>query len=89
MIPLGNIFSEIEAERLRQDEFVRAGKFPFNCAGQAPLTSKLAILGEEFGEVSECVVEIELIGKGKKSIADLRKEVLHVATVAVAWLETL
>ena len=38
----------------------------------------LAILGEEFGEVSKAIVE-------RKHV--LKKELIHVAAVAIAWWE--
>ena len=39
----------------------------------------LAILGEEFGEVSKAIVE----GKAQ----EIKKELLHVSAVAIQWLD--
>lgn len=56
---------------------------------------KLVVLAEEFGEVSREVME-EIIGNDRDdaahadaSIARLRKELIQVAAVAVAWVESL
>lgn len=46
----------------------------------------LAVLAEEFGEVSRAVCEREWGGKG---LDELRAELIQVAAVAVAWVEGL
>ncbi len=45
------------------------------------LKTPLAVLGEEFGEVCKAIFE------GQEE--DLREELIHVAAVAVKWLEIL
>jgi len=48
---------------------------------QSPDAWKCAVLGEEFGEVAKAVVENDKFS--------LRRELVHVAAVAHAWLEAL
>lgn len=56
-------------------------------------SEKLAVLSEEVGEASKEVVEgIIHVSKGESSVSDLtklRKELVQVAAVAVAWVESL
>ena len=72
------IFCEIDAERERQER--KHG--PNTCAGQGVSDElKSAILTEENGEVAKAVIE--------KNRDELKKELVQVAAVAVAWLEAL
>jgi len=99
------VLREVYAERKRQDALVKEDKFPWNCAHPKPHWSeKLAVLAEEFGEVGREVTEY-LITRDKYledkelgSIPDhrvkyyrdrLRKELIQVAAVCVAWAESL
>lgn len=92
-------------ERLRQDELVRAGKFSWNCAFDGPTYSeKLAVLMEEVGEVAREVTE-HIITRDKYAADEklrvmpehreehfrerLKKELVQVAAVCVAWVEHL
>ena len=98
-----NIYGAIQNERRRQEDLKRSGKFDFTCASLNVLTTaKLAVLAEEFGEVSKEVVEqlIETQKYAKENMvypknrkeyrkAELRKELVQVAAVCVAWLESL
>ena len=80
--------AEIVRERERQDTFVENGTFPWNCSSPtAPPEYKLAVLSEEMGEVASAM----LGDMGDKRAHDhvLRKELLQVAAVAVAWAESL
>jgi hypothetical protein len=49
----------------------------------------IAILGEEFGEASQTVVEKSLIKSGKYTWDDYRKEMIQVACVAINALTSL
>ena len=76
------VYAEIDAERERQrakwngPHACRRG----DCSSSAvPVTVKVAVLAEEFGEVARAVLEHDR--------AALRRELVHVAAVAVAWLE--
>lgn len=72
------VLYEVAAERLRQDE--KWERSPGYWPGD--LSEKLAVLGEEHGEVCRAVIERE----GNER---LREELIQVAAVAVAWAETL
>lgn len=71
---------EIQDERWRQECKVQTGKIPWDCADPSVEDDrKLAVLGEEFGEVAKALIE----GDG------LRDELIQVAAVALAWAESL
>ncbi len=72
------VLYEVAAERQRQDaQWERSpGYWP------GDLSEKLAVLGEEHGEVCRAVVE-------REGDSRLREELIQVAAVAVAWAETL
>jgi len=72
------ILREVIDERQRQDD--KWGVMNHN----GPTWS--AVLGEEYGEVCQEVLRMDF---GKKDAADLRKELIQVAAVAVAWIECL
>jgi NTP pyrophosphatase (non-canonical NTP hydrolase) len=97
------VLDEVFAERLRQEELRKSGKFLWTCADpdQSP-ERKLAVLAEEFGEAAREVTEIVILNS-KRSAAKLggeeykakleelnrrlRKELIQVAAVATAWAE--
>jgi hypothetical protein len=76
-------------ERNRQERLRNDGKFPFTCATVPGLTNpeKLAVLAEEFGEVARHVTE-QVCGN-KINLLELRDELVQVAAVCVAWLESM
>lgn len=80
----------ISAERDRQDELFHTGKLPFNCNSRVvdPLR-KLRVLVEEVGEVAEAIDMLETYGEKKQRIDHLIEELVQVAAVCVAWLESL
>lgn len=69
-----NLLHEVEAERTRQDEKWGASR---------KLRSELwaTILGEEYGEACKAVLEVDAV--------NLREELMQVAAVALAWIESL
>lgn len=84
------VLQEILAERMRQDELKASGQFPFICADLDLLEcERLAILGEEFGEV--CHEVNEGIGQNFSILRmeNLRKELIQVAAVSLAWIQSL
>lgn len=82
-----SIFLSISLERERQEKLHAAGRFAHTCASpDIANTERLAILGEEFGEVCRAVLEDERSAFDVHG-SDLRSELIHVAAVAVAWLE--
>jgi NTP pyrophosphatase (non-canonical NTP hydrolase) len=78
----------ILAERYRQEELKAAGKFPFTCADAKGLTNgqKVAVLSEECGEVARAALGADGLVKDG---GVLKKELVQVAAVCVAWLESL
>lgn len=73
-------------ERVRQ-EVLWPGT---TCAGQMSHTKKLAVLLEEVGEVAHELTEAMNAGDIEAPDADkLRTELVQVAAVAVAWIESL
>ena len=90
-----DIFQDIDVERDRQDELKALGKFPMTCADlEMTHPERLSVLVEEVGEVSHEVNEA--IGRqptNRKEAAlrraDLRKELVQVAAVCVAWVEAI
>ena len=83
----------VVAERERQDVLKAQGRFEFTCADDALTNAeKLACLTEELGEVAREVLTQE----GRRLARDtmgtkeaLRKEIVQVAAVALAWIEAL
>ena len=86
---LAVIFSDIAAERARQEALKRSGRFRWTLAdADMPDADRLAALGEEYGEVCRALLEAhgevaDVHGK------ELRKELIQVAAVVVAWVERL
>jgi hypothetical protein len=77
-----DVFAEIAAERVSQ-RMKWAEPHAWgegDCSSdQVPVTVKLAVLAEEFGEVARAVLDCKP--------DDLHRELVQVAAVAVAWLE--
>lgn len=86
----------INAERERQDQLLREGKFLFNCTSRVvDPKRKLRVLVEEQGEVAEAIDYVELFATRPHSVikrsdakAQLTTELIQVAAVAVGWLES-
>lgn len=89
--PVDHILIEVGAERARQDQLKAAGRFAKTCADPMTNGARLAVLGEEFGEVCRAMLEIGEGGEVSydKHGKDLRKELIQVAAVCVAWVEGL
>lgn len=71
------VFSVINRERFRQDRIWnrQGGDWP------VPDGEKLAILGEEFGEVCKALAE--------KDSVQLEHELVHLCAVSCCWLEAI
>jgi len=86
-LQLAKIFTAIRAERLRQEKLHGTG----TCA--SPLiehSHKLAVLTEEVGEVAKEVLDLtNFESEAEDPEGNLRTELIQVAAVAVAWLESL
>jgi NTP pyrophosphatase (non-canonical NTP hydrolase) len=96
-------YAEIYAERDRQESLKVSGKFFWTCADKdVSHQAKLAVLAEEFGETAREVVDYD-IGVAKYNVEKLefpphrklyflkriRKELIQVAAVCVAWCEAI
>lgn len=89
----GRAFAEIADERFRQEVLRSQGRFPYTCASKdLGDLEKFVILSEEVGELARAVVEVEKLANDTHH-ADardaMRKELVQIAAVAVAWLESL
>lgn len=85
------ILADVLRERARQEQLVLSQKFLHTLActgGQLSPSDKLAVLGEEFGEVSRVVCE-SLGGHGVLDVNHLREELIQLAACCVAWCEAL
>jgi len=88
-----DVFARIAAERDRQRQLLQAGKITFDCASVIPDPNrKLRVLAEEVGEVAQELDRLESCKdrRGERFVLeDLETELVQVAAVAVAWLESL
>jgi hypothetical protein len=87
------ILDDVAQERRRQEHLRAAGKFRFTCADTHdvlgnPVTypEALAVLAEEFGEVSREIAEF-VIAPDRLSREQLRAELVQLAAVAVGLVE--
>lgn len=93
------VLNDVARERNRQEELKRAGKFPWSCADtfnpdtKTPITQaeKLVVLAEEFGEASGIICKLMANREEAKGITmrELKKELIQIAAVAVAWAESI
>ncbi len=90
------VLSAITDERVRQEQLRMSGKFTWTCLDKLVSNSeKLAVLAEEFGEVSKEIVE-QLIANSQGCTVEIfelfndkiKKELVQVAAICVAWLES-
>lgn len=78
------VLTDVGIERERQERLKRTGKFTYNCASPGISDAqRLPILGEEFGEVCKAMLE------HPGSSEPLRTELVHLAAVAVGWIEAI
>lgn len=84
------VVAAIASERIRQEQLREAGRFTHTAHTDGISdTTRLAILMEEVGELAGEVLGSEGVAFDRGAGDNLRKELLHVATVSVAWLERL
>lgn len=83
----------IARERIRQEEMKRSGRFQFTCADdELSNAEKMTILMEEVGEVAREVLTQEGRRLARDTIGTreaLQKELIQVAAVSLAWIESL
>lgn len=84
------IFTDIHNERIRQERLRAEGRFKYTCADpQMAVGDKALALGEEYGEVCQAVLEEKDLSYDKHTTTNVRKELVQVAAVAVAWIEAI
>lgn len=98
------ILREVRGERRSQDEARSQGRFPFTCAMlnydhrdkfgtlwsfEVTHAMRFPILVEEVGEAATALMHVEGGGSTHDTKRDLRKELIQVAAVAVAWVEAI
>lgn len=76
-------------ERARQEELKAEGRFAYTAADPALDEHKLAMLTEEVGEVAREILALAGIVQESATRAKLRRELIQVAAIAVAWVEAL
>ena len=80
------IVEDLMVERGRQEALLAEGRFAFTCADEDIYDhTKLAVLVEEVGEVSR--VLCDSFNNDELDLYSLRRELVQVAAVAVAWIE--
>ncbi len=86
---IGEALRDVYNERLRQEQLKADGRFKYTCADREPTNvEKFAILGEEIGEVARVVVEMGGLANDVHG-KNLKKELIQVAAVCIAWIESL
>lgn len=83
------VFELIDKERERQEALFLAGKISFQCSSPVvDVKRKIRVLIEELGEVAE---EIDGMEQQARMVSThcLSQELVQVAAVCVAWLESL
>jgi len=86
---LAGALADVSNERYRQERLKYDGRFTYTCAdSEMTDPERLAVLVEEVGEAGHEVNE-GIGDHAKLDRAKLRKELVQVAAVAVAWIEEL
>lgn len=77
----------IQAERERQKELFREGRIGFDLSSSTPdVRRKFRVLFEECGDVA---LALDWVENNGMAWSNVKVELIHVAAVAVAWLESL
>lgn len=85
----GEIYTAIDTERARQEQLKKEGKFFETPASvKMPPYLKACILTEECGEVCGAVMQ-EAKACNDRTRSNVKTELIQVAAIAVAWLESL
>lgn len=83
------VLNSIAEERDRQEDLKAEGRFKYTCAdAEMNPFEKYAVLGEEFGEVGRALLEKGELANDKHGVS-LEKELIQVAAVAMAWVESI
>lgn len=94
-----SVLYDVARERDRQEDLKRQGKFPWSCNDDfnpdtgklIPHAEKLTVLLEEVGEAASIVCKLMANREEAKyvNLAMLKKELIQIAAVAVAWAESI
>jgi hypothetical protein len=88
--PRARVFADISRERHRQEALKAAGKFQYtNADPEMPPGDKVSVIGEEFGEVCCASLNTQGLSTDAPERGELRKELIQLAAVAVAWVEAI
>jgi len=88
-LPETDVVARIADERLRQRQLFAARKLTFRVDSKAVGDwRKLRALVEELGEVAEAVDQLEAHPRSRQHRAHMLGELVQVAAVCVAWLES-
>lgn len=88
-LPEMDIYRRIGDERLRQRQLFAERKHRFMVDSKiVDDYRKLRVLVEELGEVAEAIDELEAHSRSRQHRAHLIEELVQVAAVCVAWLES-
>jgi len=83
----GLVLEAVRRECRRQEELKAEGRFKYTCRDpEMSDTERLAVLVEEVGEAARAVLEMRDLANDKH-MANLEKELIQVAAVAVSWVE--
>lgn len=83
----GEGYRRVRLERERQADLFRKGRISFDVASPIiDVRRKFRVLGEEIGEVAHAIDQVENHGMVRSNV---RMELIQVAAVCVAWLESL
>lgn len=92
ILRMERIFFAVREERRRQQELKEAGRFLYTCADlEMTDVQRGLVVGEEYGEVCRAVLNFDGLANdpGKANLMVLRKELVQLAAVTVAWVEAL
>ena len=85
------VLEDIRKELIRQEKLKAAGKFKYTAADvECPDLDRLAALMEEIGESATASMEERSTATPRdEKPSSLRKELIQVAAVACAWVESI
>jgi hypothetical protein len=93
LLGVADVRERITAERERQNALFAEGQIGFNCSSRiVDPARKLRVLTEEIGEVAQAIDLLENpkpFSRVKAVQVNFREELVQVAAVAVAWLESM
>jgi hypothetical protein len=88
------VLEEIAQERARQEHLLSIGKFTHTCASIDGMSehARMTVLTEEYLEADELARAMLRLARGvndRDELTELRKELVQIAAVAAAWVESI